>query len=163
MNVYFGKITYLQVSELWEGINNDTKDDVKENCGEDNEEGHLKDDKISESYEAIVILMQYHTLKMWEQVALKALNGIQWEVANPLTLKLWRQLDSSCKGTTGGLKNTFAPSSKTNSSSAAVSLFPLNLYMVQHKMKQRYYRNWKMQWESPMVPLIETIFLQILI
>lgn len=62
MNVYFGKITYLQVSELWEGINNDTKDDVKENCGEDDEEGHLKDDKISESYEAIVILMQYHAL-----------------------------------------------------------------------------------------------------
>ena len=39
--------TYLGVSELWEGVHNDTKHNVQTDCGHDDEEGDVKEEAES--------------------------------------------------------------------------------------------------------------------
>lgn len=48
-------LNYLLVSESRERVNNQTKDDVQANCGDDNEEGEVEDDSQSHRAETVVV------------------------------------------------------------------------------------------------------------
>ncbi len=55
---------YLEISEFWEGVYDDTKDDVESNSCDEDEEGKMEDHKESKPHEGVLCWMARHTLKM---------------------------------------------------------------------------------------------------